>query len=205
MMDAEILGRVPEGWLNISTNKQIESNKLFRIEKPGGGNAQDVKKYTSNDKVPDKYKNQLEFDDLAKDPDQGGKILPKTRVEAMSGIEAVNIGAIQPPITRGPKGIEFYDGLGNPWDVKAPPSPQNNEFRFDASESGQSILDELRNKGEPPGYFINSKTQKPAKRGVILNSSFMNDTDHSALWEWLNTNLTQDELKRIIEVKIDFK
>ncbi|MCA6364004.1 MAG: hypothetical protein IM638_13270, partial [Bacteroidetes bacterium] len=220
MMDAEILGRVPgendnnqtaksiNNKLDINLESSIENidssdvtRKLYRIDKPGEGNIRDINKYISLETIPEKYKQESNFEQLAEDPDQGGNISPKTRVEAMTGIEAINIGAITPPITRGPKGIEFYDGNGNPWDVKAPPSPYNNEFIFNPKKSGESILNELRNKGTPPGYFNNSKTNEPVKRSVILNSTFLNIADHKSLWEWLNVNLTQDELQRIVEVK----
>lgn len=119
----------------------------------------------------------------------------------MAGLEAERLGLIASPIERGPKGIEFYDSDGNAWDVKAPPSakPGQRNF-FNADQSGHAIMGELRSKGNPPGTFPNAKTGVPSKRGVILDSTYLNDDDHKELWDWLEKNLSKDELSRIVEV-----
>ena len=172
----------------------------IRVEKPGN-QAEKHKAFTTDEDVPSIYKSDPRFKDLASDPDHAGAIKPTTRAEAMAGLEAERQGHIKSPIERGPRGIEFYDGNGNAWDVKAPPSakPGKRNF-FNAEESGESIRAELRTKGSPPGTFQNAKTGEPTKRGVILDSTYMNEHDHQALWKWLNENLTKDELSRIVEV-----
>ena len=72
------------------------------------------------------------------------------------------------------------------------------------SSTGKSIKKELSQKAEPPtaqpGTFPNETTGKPELRRVILDSSYMTKADRSALWGWLNDNLTADELSRIVEV-----
>lgn len=127
----------------------------------------------------------------------------------MAGLEAEEQGLIGKPIERGPKGIEFYDANGTPWDVKTPPSPKPGErWKFKTKKVGESILDELRNKVErfsdgtatPPGTYSNKKTGKPELRRVILDSTYMSGADHNDLWQWLNNNLTPDELNRIVEI-----
>ena len=123
----------------------------------------------------------------------------------MAGLEAEAQGLVPGPIKRGPKGTEFYDAMGRPWDVKAPPSPKPGEpWKFNSKKSGKSIKKELSQKAEPPtaqpGTFPNETTGKPELRRVILDSSYMTKADHSALWGWLNDNLTADELSRIVEV-----
>ncbi|WP_051310936.1 PAAR domain-containing protein [Zooshikella ganghwensis] len=151
--------------------------------------------------VPETYRKDPRFNDLASDPDHSGAIKPTTRAEAMAGLEAEKQGLIKGPIKRGPRGIEFYDGDGNPWDVKAPPSakPGKPDF-FDPEQSGKSIQSELRKKGIPHGTYPHESSGKPAPRRVILDSTYMNEKDHKSLWQWLDKNLTKEELNRIVEV-----
>lgn len=177
------------------------ANKVARVTEPG--NKMDkLKSLRTNDDVPPRYREDPRFNDLASDPDHAGAIKPSTRAEAVAGIEAEKSGLIEGPIKRGPKGIEFYDKNGNPWDVKAPPSAKAGKYDFfDSEESGNSILSELRKKGNPNGTFPNELTGNPAPRGVILDSTYLNNKDHKKLWDWLNSNLTAEELGRIVEVK----
>lgn len=175
-----------------------------RVIKPGG-HSDKYGSYKTDADVPAHYRNESRFRSLASDPDHGGKIRPTGRAEAMAGLEAEAQRLIKDPIKRGPRGIEFYDVNGKPWDVKAPPSPKvDQSWQFNPEESGKSILKELRRKvypsGAPPGTFPNDKTELPEKRQVILDSTYLNETDHKALWNWLNQNLTPEELSRIVEV-----
>ena len=48
----------------------------------------------------------------------------------------------------------------------------------------------------------NKKTNIPEKRKVILDCTYMNDLDHAALWNWLKSNLNEEEIGRIIEVNV---
>jgi outer membrane biosynthesis protein TonB len=166
-----------------------------RVAKPGG-RPEKFKTFKSDVDVPEHYRNDPRFKDLSTDPDQGGQIKPGGRREAMAGLEAEKQGLVKGPIERGPKGIEFYDGEGHPWDVKTPPSPApGDRFSFDPKQSGDSILGELRKSD-----FPNGQTGQPEPRGVILDSSYMNEGDHAALWDYLQKNATPEELARIQEV-----
>jgi hypothetical protein len=171
-----------------------------RVDKPG--NRPELRDTWKTDAdVPEHYRKDPRFKDLASDPDQGSTISSSTRAEAMAGIEAETQGLVKGPIKRGPNGTEFYDAEGCPWDVKAPPSPKpSDRFIFSAKEAGKSIRKELRMKGSPPGTFPHGKTGLPEPRRVILDSTYMTEADHKALWNWLKTNLTEDELSRIIEI-----
>ena len=103
--------------------------------------------------------------------------------------------ARQGPDRAGPKEIEFYDGDGVPYDVKTPPSPSPGEsWTFNARRVGDSILEQIQ-KTAP-----NKVTGKNEPVRVILDSSYMNETDHQALWDYLKANATEDELSRIIEL-----
>lgn len=166
-----------------------------RVDKPGGHTTKH-KSFQTNDAVPEHYRGDPRFDSLASDPaDARNPIRVKSRREAMAGLEAERQGRIKPPIERGPKEIEFYDGDGVPYDVKTPPSPPPGEsWTFKARRSGDSILEEIR-KTAP-----NKVTGKNEPVRVILDSSYMNEADHKALWDYLVANATADELNCIIEL-----
>ncbi|WP_089943580.1 hypothetical protein [Candidatus Entotheonella palauensis] len=115
----------------------------------------------------------------------------------MAGLEAEHQSLVRAPIERGPKGIEFYDGHGSPYDVKAPPSPAPGEkWTFNTRKTSYSILKQLQE------MFINKVTSQSEPVKIILDSSYMNETDHKALWGFLASNATEDELIRIIEITL---
>ncbi len=177
---------------------------LARVTEPGSQIGK-LKSYRDDADVPARYRNDPRFKDLASDPDHAGAIKSETRAEAMAGLEAEAEGLIPGPIKRGPKGTEFYDAQGRPWDVKAPPSPSPGEKRIFESEAvGSSIRKELRLKATPKdapaGTYPHEKTGLPEPRRVILDSSYMTKEDHKNLWKWLDSNLTSQELKNIVEV-----
>lgn len=183
---------------NIEDGVNSKNTKGRPKVEPGGHNEK-YNTFKTNDDVPSKYSKDNRFDDLASDPDHAGKIDSKSRQEAMAGLEAERQGLIQKPIQRGPKGIEYYDGDGVPWDVKGPVSPpEGAKWKFNAKKSGESIIHELR-KPDFPNY----KTGLLEKRKVILDSTYMNKADHKALMDYVNQNATKDELSRIVEVVSD--
>ncbi len=117
----------------------------------------------------------------------------------MAGLEAESQGLLKKPIERGPEGIEFYDGDGIPYDVKAPPSPPANaRWPFNTKDAGNSIIKELRKPDYP-----NKITGVLEKRKVILDSSYMNKADHKALLDYINKNTSKEELNRIVEITTD--
>ncbi|HEV2765235.1 MAG TPA: hypothetical protein VGV38_19790, partial [Pyrinomonadaceae bacterium] len=206
-----LLDRVPVDRLPGPMREAVESLKTkvdeffapsTRVSAPG--NRPDLRDtYLTDASVPAHYRNDPRFSSLASDPAHGGKITPKTRAEAMAGLEAETRGLVPGPLRRGPGEIEFYDSQGRPWDVKTPPSPKPGErFVFSAQDTGNSILKELRTKGNPPGTFPNATTGAAEPRRIILDSTYMTPADHKALWQWLNANLTPAELARIVEVNV---
>lgn len=173
-----------------------------RVTDPGN-RIGEVASYVDDSVVPARYANDVRFSDLAKDPAHGGAVTPKTRAEAMAGLEAESQGLVKGPIKRGPAEIEFFDSKGNPWDVKTPESPPSGAtWTFKPDQVGKSIQKELTAKGTPPGTFPNEVTGAAADRQIILNTSYMSKADHQALWNWLNGNLTPEQLSRIVEVNI---
>jgi hypothetical protein len=168
--------------------------KPARVKKPGG-QADRYKKFKNDSDVPEQYRNDPRYESLRNDPDHVGKLTPGGRREAMAGLEAEKQGLMQGPIERGPKGIEFYDGKGTPYDVKTPPSPgQGQRWQFNPKKSGDSILHQTRQ------VYPNKATGQTEPVKVLLDSTYMNEGDHAALWNYLKQNGTQAELNNIIEV-----
>jgi len=176
-----------------------------RVAAPGG-RVGGVKTLQADADVPSHYRTDpARFTKLAEDPDHAGHVEDKTRAEAMAGLEAEHQGLVPGPITRGPKGIEFYDAKGTPWDVKTPPSPSPGApWSFNAKTIVKGIKKELLDKtspnGSPPGTYENGINGVPEPRRIILDSSYMNSADHAALWKELNSTLQPQDLQRIIEV-----
>lgn len=169
-----------------------------RVNKPGG-RMDKYKTYNEFEDVPSRYSSDPRFNKLAEDPAHGNEISEVTRQEAMAGLEAETQGLIKGPIERGPKEIEFYDGDGLPWDVKTPPSfgpkmPEKMKYK----KVGEAIEKELVKKED----MVNPKTKKLEKRRVILDCTYMTETDHVGLWKWLNEHLDAEAMSRIIEVNV---
>ena len=85
------------------------------------------------------------LEELARDPDHGGKITEQTRREAQVALDLENQGKLKAPVRRPMPGDghsgDFVDGAGGDWDVKA-------------YKSRQTIIDNIRTKaaakGAPP-------------------------------------------------------
>jgi hypothetical protein len=145
--------------------------------------------------VDPKYTKDARFDSLAADPDHGGKQNPNSLQEAVVGLEAESRGLLPAPLERGPKGIEFYDGEGHPWDVKKPPSPPAGaKWRFNVRRTAESIRDQVR--VQVPNKLTGAL--EPVR--VLMDSSFMTPADHGALWTALRAELSASELNLIIEL-----
>lgn len=175
-----------------------------RVDK-AGGRVGESSTFKTNAEVPAKYTGDVRFNDLATDPAHAGAgaISAKTRVEAMTGLEAEAKGLIQGPISRGPAEIEFFDAHGNPWDVKSPITPEaGDKWKFKVDQVGGSIKKELSEKGSPGGTFPNELTGEAADRKILLNTTYMSEADHASLTQWMDTNLTPEQLGRIFEVNI---
>ena len=57
-------------------------------------------------------------EELAKDPDHGGRVTEASRREAEVALGLEGMGAVTPPVERGSPGADFKDGNGQDWDVK---------------------------------------------------------------------------------------
>ncbi len=124
----------------------------------------------------------------------------KSVKEAMTGLEAEKQGIVKAPIERGPKGIEFYDADGVPYDVKTPPSPpEGAKYKFKPKESGGSILKQIQKK------HVNPQTGQEEFVRVLLDTSYMKPDDLASLRKWLSENANADELSRIDELNVKLK
>jgi hypothetical protein len=162
-----------------------------------GNKANLFNSFDGNDKVPLIYRSDSRFESLASDPAHGNKISVGSRREAMAGLEAESLGLMKGKIERGPAEIEFYDADGTPFDVKTPPSAiEGQRDFFNAEKTGRSLLKQVDKQ------YPNKFTEVPENVNVILDSTYLNQANHKSLWEYLNSNATQDQLNRIIEVKV---
>ncbi|MCF6404142.1 hypothetical protein L3C95_14705 [Chitinophaga filiformis] len=165
-----------------------------RVNKP----ADRIDKYetfVTIDDVPEIYRADRErFVKLATDPAHVGKpIESKVMQEAMAGLEAERQGLVKGPIRRGPKEIEFYDHDDIPWDVKGPPSRSG----MKPKDAVKSIVKKLRS------TFVDPVTNKQVTNiRVLLDCTYLNQADHTKIWNLLKAELTPDELGRIVEVNV---
>ncbi len=61
-----------------------------------------------------------EYEDLARDPDHGNEVSPKTENERKIILELEESGKIRGPSVRDPSGAaEYFDANGTPWDIKS--------------------------------------------------------------------------------------
>lgn len=150
-------------------------------------NVLDYHRYKKGEiKIQKKYLKDPRFKSLAQDPDHNFKISDKSKLEAVSGIEAERLGLIPGPIARGPPGSEFIDGKQNLWDVKSPVSPLKiDSWTFEAEIAGKSIITQL---------------EKDPKMNILLNKSFMSYKDKESLEAWMKKNIPLKYKDRIIEV-----
>jgi hypothetical protein len=168
--------------------------RLARVHTPGGQTAK-FSGFHTDTAVPLLYRNDPRFQGLASDPAAAGMVTVQGRREAIAGLEAEQQGLVKPPLERGPARIEFYDGDGMPYDVKTPPSPSPDaRWSFNARKAGRAIVAQLQQR------FPNKITGEAEFIRVILDSSYLSVRDHQALWAYLNTHATDEELSYIIEV-----
>lgn len=125
----------------------------------------------------------------------------------MSGLEAESQGIVS-NIERGPKGIEFYDVNRTPWDVKTPYGDY-----FNVGAIGGAIKKELT-EGKtidgllhPAGKFIDPVSGQAKFKNIILDCTYINETQLSTLRNWLKnqSGLTQTELERVVEINVNIQ
>ena len=90
--------------------------------------------------------------ELAKDPDHGLHMTFSSVIEAMVGLELAKFGVMGIQVRRGPKGLDLVDAWGRGWDVKAPPSLNDRDFKPEIPF--QSILRKYRIHSEPIGILL---------------------------------------------------
>lgn len=151
--------------------------------------------------VPARYTSYPGFEDLVMcDPAHYGKAEPKTIREAMSAIEADLKGYVKGPVSRPEDSyIDFYDGDGNPFDVKTPLSPVKGEkWQFSAVQNAETILDQL------DITHKNKITGEEQPVAVLLDTTYMSSEDRKSLWHELMKKTKEDRsvLKRIFEVNV---
>lgn len=145
-------------------------------------------KFVNNSEAPTKYSSDNRFNDLIKDPAHAGgpkEITLRTRQEAMAALEAEAQGYVKKPISRGTAEIDFIDGDGIPWDVKAPPLTQY----FD-----QLLL----------GMIEKFKSEISKGRKVLLDCTYMNEADLNKLRNLMNQTMNSSELRKVIEINSIF-
>jgi hypothetical protein len=199
------------GWVD---HLEFRTKSSGQVNK-AGDRATDFNKFQNNSDVPQKYiDDESRFNALASDPDQGGAIKPGTRREATAGLELESQGIVN-GITRGPKGIEFYDANRTPWDVK---TPTGNFFKVTNTVEtppgsrgiGDAIFDELTKSKtidgvtHPPGQFIDEITGVAKDKKVILDTSYISQQQLDELRSWLqnSSGLNSSQLSRIVEVNV---
>lgn len=174
-----------------------ELTKPARVAKAGEKHEMQNRLNTLED-VPAIYRDYPDFDSLTIDPAHGSVPEPKTIREAMSAVEAVMNGTLKAPLSRPKEGyIDFYDGEGRPIDVKTPLSPsKRDKWEFSYVQSADKILEQLE-KTE-----ANQKTGRQEPVIVLLDSTYMTQEDHTALWRELRRRTKEDRsiLNGITEV-----
>jgi hypothetical protein len=147
------------------------------------------------------------FAALCMDPAHGNAISDPNIREAMAGLTAVSKTFIVGPLKRGPAEIEFYDSAGHPYDVKAPPSPPPGaKWKFNAVSAGKSIIKQLMATAKNGNLDSDVAVSEPVT--VIFDSTYLNDTDHKAVWDYLTANSGPASMKlldNLIEVQTPLK
>jgi hypothetical protein len=167
-----------------------------RVSEPGNAMEFFYKMHGLDD-VPSRYADHPDFQALASDPAIGNKMSTSSMREVMTGLEAQQLGYLIPSPVRGPPCIEFYDGLGAPYDVKTPPSPwPSDQRKFDPKQAGDSILLKLGKRA--PNAFTDK--QQPIR--ILLDVTYLATDDHQALWNYLRTHATPNERARIYELNV---
>lgn len=126
---------------------------------------------------------------LAADSDHHGQQTPTSRLEAVTGLHAEEIGVLKFPIKRGPSGTEFIDGDGRYWDVKTVISPlKSDTWNFDLPAAGNSILKKL-NSGQYDIY-------------ILLDVSYLKMKHAEDLRRWISDNIPEHLQSKIFEVVV---
>ena len=169
----------------------------IRVMSPGRESAS-FDRLSSLDAVPRKYRSDPRFTELSSDPAHDGAQTATALREAMSGLEAERMGFMEPPITRGPAEIEFYDASGHAYDVKTPLSPPADAaWSFNARKAARSVVKQLGKSHENPA------TKQLAPVRVILDSTYLSRLDHAQMWQALESQLDSAQLRRIIEINVE--
>ncbi len=133
-----------------------------------------------------------QIEELAKDPDNGNKPVPKTRREAEVALDLVDRGKLPGPVRRPIPGDghsgDFVDGSGKDWDVKGPRSRDKliADITTDSEGKGRSPPKLDPNKPLPGEFEVTKEIQSIREQiaggeGVIIDSAKLNAVDLAAL------------------------
>jgi hypothetical protein len=175
-----------------------------KVNKPGGRITTEFKSFEAdNSNIHPKYlENQARFDEFLKDPATGNIVgTGKTRKEAMAILEFEEQGFVKNAV-RDPTGaVECFDGVtGKAWDVKTLSTNVANNYNNPVADQAKAIQKELRNPN-----IMSPISNQLEPRNVILDTTFLSDTDLNTVRNWMSVNLTPDELSRVTEINVKIK
>ena len=96
------------------------SKEIDRLEgRPIHSSEQGVDEFdTPGEREQERQEYERRKEELAKDPDHGGQTNEGSLREAEVALGLEQMGAVTPPVERGPRSADFTDGNGQDWDVK---------------------------------------------------------------------------------------
>lgn len=163
-----------------------------RIFKPG------TDMYVCLANVPDWFKDKTGFYTMIYDPDRG-VVTPQTVREVMAALEAERQFIVKGTISRAPRGsnADFYDGDGNPLDVKSYSSKRTPQgLEFNPKHLLSMILEKLNRM--TPNLYTHALTEMR----IILDITYLTPFDLSLLEEELEKQLTVDLRSRVLRVSL---
>jgi hypothetical protein len=167
------------------TSPKSPQSEGVRLPKPGGIAPFDKK-------VPTWIEADPRFQMLCTDADHNGGITPCSIREAVTALTAEKQGLLARGISRAGNGVDFYDGKGQPVEVKTFPS----NGQFNARYCAQVIKEELnKTRSHRDDDFIFYK------QIVIVDCTYLTDEHHAAIWRELQVlGLSGSEKSRLLEL-----
>jgi hypothetical protein len=158
----------------------------------------DTEMYVCLANVPDWFKQNPEFYKLMYDPDRT-LISPQTVREAMAAMEAVRQSIVRGPIVRAPRGstADFFDGDGNPLDVKTYASKRTPKgLDFDPHILTLMIKQKL----DRFSRLHPNDQNKPMR--ILLDTTYLTRADLMLLTLAMDEMLTSEQRSRITQITL---
>ncbi|WP_018926715.1 hypothetical protein [Pseudomonas umsongensis] len=109
--------------------------------------------------------------------------------EGLAAIAAMQLHAVPGPVTRGDGGaVDFYDGLGIPFDVKTP------RTGFNMTTAADAVIHEME--GSQAGNAGDTYSSR-----VVLDTTFLTNGERGALWGQLSMYASN---RRLIEITLPY-